>query len=249
MKKSVLSPVQSINKFLRTSITISLLFLTINVIHGQEYKYPIKPGTSQWENLNTHDDMMKVAQIPDTILSRLSTKDLIKTCINYPLALEFLAFSNYKLGYQKTFQNFNGYNQLINRKDVGKEFLSLILELDINMINNNSTLAGKGRFIYNVSLYELMITDYNILSTLNQRDLVILLKDLRNKLDLKNIYSEYFGSYGLYISAFAFSQILLQLNKLDSSTTDKSILLFANNMQLNGPEVLSKIIQIVDSIK
>lgn len=76
---------------------------------------------------------------------------------------------------------------------------------------------------------------------------MVLLKDIRNKLKLKTNYPVFFGDFGKYISTFALSRILLQMGKFDANT-DKNILLFANNMQLSGVEVLDEIILIVDKL-
>ena len=229
-------------------LLIGLIFLSTTFkLSAQSYDYPIKPGSDKWKRFKTHDEMIDSTQIPNSILSEMSTKNLIESCLNYPLALEFLAFPNYKVGYQSTFKKFSGYSELILRSDVGKIFLPYIHSLDINSIKNQSSQSDKGRFVYNSSLIELMITDSIVLSTLNQIELNNLLKELRKRLEIKIKYSEYYGNFGIYISAYSLSQVLMQMNIINT-TTDKDILLFAKEMQLLDPKVLNSIVYIVDTL-
>jgi hypothetical protein len=48
------------------------------------YDYPVKPGTAEWKALGSHVEMLKVCQIPDSNLTRMSTADLLETVLNYP---------------------------------------------------------------------------------------------------------------------------------------------------------------------
>lgn len=67
----------------------AVLTFAVVPLHAQKsngaYNYPIKPGTSEWKTLTSHDQMQRVCQIPDATLKSMSTTDLIETCLNYPL--------------------------------------------------------------------------------------------------------------------------------------------------------------------
>ncbi|MDR1102936.1 MAG: hypothetical protein LBL42_04170 [Tannerella sp.] len=51
------------------------------------WDYPVKPGTDGWIQLHSHDDMIDVCQIPEAVLSGLSTADLTDICLDYPYKL------------------------------------------------------------------------------------------------------------------------------------------------------------------
>lgn len=48
------------------------------------YDYPIKPGTTEWEKLVNAQEKISVCQIPPSILSTLTTEELVNTCLRYP---------------------------------------------------------------------------------------------------------------------------------------------------------------------
>lgn len=119
MRKVIFSYRYTITKFFYLIITTCISASALS----QPYNYSIKPGSQVWKSFNTHDEMIKAVQVPDSVLKRLSTKDLIQTCLSYPLAFDYLAFDNLKNGYERTFKNFNGFRELTSRNDAGKELL------------------------------------------------------------------------------------------------------------------------------
>ena len=80
----------------RTGIVIAVLLLLITVILPSNiqaqtldthdaYIYPINGGTPRWQAFTTHDEMLKACQIPEGILSTMSTSGLVETVLNYPI--------------------------------------------------------------------------------------------------------------------------------------------------------------------
>jgi len=55
------------------------------------YEYPVRPGSDEWLELKTHDEKLRVTQLPEDILKNLSTEDLLEVCMDYPLLID--AFS------------------------------------------------------------------------------------------------------------------------------------------------------------
>ncbi len=68
---------------------ITLLFLSISTFAQQQtntpYDFPVKPGSEQWAAFTTGQQMVDACQIPEDVLSQLSTEALAETCMNYPL--------------------------------------------------------------------------------------------------------------------------------------------------------------------
>jgi hypothetical protein len=67
--------------------------------------------------------MIDACQIPEDVLSGLSTADLTDICLNYPLLGDVLAFDNPNLGLGNLFGNFNGIRELYRRKEVSENLL------------------------------------------------------------------------------------------------------------------------------
>lgn len=84
------------------------------------YLYPILPGTKEWKELDSHQDMVRVCQIPDKILSELNDYNLLITVLQYPLFDDIYLFNNIDQGFKEMSSRFNGFSELSNRKNIQK---------------------------------------------------------------------------------------------------------------------------------
>ena len=60
-------------------------------ITDEAYTFPVKPGTDEWKALGSHDQMLAVCEIPENILTIMSTTALVETVLNYPLIGDWFA--------------------------------------------------------------------------------------------------------------------------------------------------------------
>lgn len=97
------------------------------------FDYPVQPGSSEWSNFSTHDEMLEACTIPDEILHNISTKDLVRLVLNYPLLNDYNAFSSEQQGLEILISNFNGLQELIARDD---GILELVKEYQRIPVNN-----------------------------------------------------------------------------------------------------------------
>lgn len=109
------------------TVTLSIVIMITVSLSAQEnsgvYDWPIKPGMPEWKELTTHAQMVGVLQIPENILSDISTEDLMQTCLNYPLFLDMFAFNSLQQGIENIISDFNGLRELLKRQDAGVELL------------------------------------------------------------------------------------------------------------------------------
>ncbi|RHJ90841.1 T9SS type A sorting domain-containing protein [Parabacteroides bouchesdurhonensis] len=114
-------------------LVLAGLFISI-WIQAQVYDFPVKPGSAMWNNFETHQQMLDACQIPENVLSKMSTEDLVTTCLNYPLSIDCFAYDNEVKGVQAVSQQFNGFRELLQRPDgVSK------LQAALTGIQQNST--------------------------------------------------------------------------------------------------------------
>ena len=85
-------------------IIITCCFFFVSCIKNNEpstidvyWDYPIKPGMEEWENLESHKAKVDACQVPDDILQNISTKELLKLCLNYPLLYDVFSFNDINL--------------------------------------------------------------------------------------------------------------------------------------------------------
>ena len=94
------------------------------------YEYPITPKKTpgQWKQLGNHYKKLEACQIPEDILSVMTTRQLLLTCIDYPLAKdeEALNRSDFTFDYFGTIVNkHNGLVELFKRPDFSEELAAL----------------------------------------------------------------------------------------------------------------------------
>jgi len=159
---------------------LSLSFICFSLL-AQESKpswdYPFKPGSEKWKELKSHQEMVAICQIPENIIHLLSTEDLINICLDYPLFFTLTAFNNMQEGYEQVSTEFNGFKELIQRKDFGKLMLKNYKSINTFDINNLSTDLSKGKFIFRIFYLELMLSQNNSLDNLDVAERKDLLKE------------------------------------------------------------------------
>lgn len=166
---------------MKSIISICLFVLLILDISGQEknkgYNWPIKPGMAEWKNIQTHEEMLTALQIPQAILTNMTTKELIITCLNYPLFSDIWAFNSFKTGIETALRNFNGFQELLTRKSSGKELINQYAKIKLEEHDNKKTFIEKGDFKLWVCKIEALLTQDKILDNIEKQDKELLLNE------------------------------------------------------------------------
>ena len=123
------------------------------------WDYPVIPGTKEWEKFTTYQQMVDACQIPEKTLSSLTTEDLMRICLRYPLLTDIFAFNSLNQGIDILFNNFNGIRELY-KKDPSNELLKHYSSMIQNMSFLNSEVPGleKGKFLIHVFTMEALLT-------------------------------------------------------------------------------------------
>jgi hypothetical protein len=87
------------------------------------YNYPLYPGMSEWEQLETIEEMIAACQIPKDILQKMSTQAVLQAIWEYPFLLEILHRHQYQMDFEEIFLQNNAYQELTTRKNAGLALL------------------------------------------------------------------------------------------------------------------------------
>ncbi len=79
-----------------------------------------------WETFNTVDEMKAACQIPDNLLSSLSTEKLVELCANYPLYGNYILYNDEAEGIKSVMSGFNGFSELQKRTDAAEAITNYI---------------------------------------------------------------------------------------------------------------------------
>ena len=132
-------------------LVLLIPFVTVAQPNELTWNYPVHPGTNNWEKLNSFSERLNAFNIPDSILTKMTTDNLVKTCLAYPWWILITSRDNNQAGYDYLKKVFNGFRELETRKDAGKELLKIYKEMNPGKRLELKTLIEKGRFSLNYS--------------------------------------------------------------------------------------------------
>ena len=226
-------------------IPVVLSAFTTLTLTAQEisdaYTFIIKPGSKEWNQLKTHEDMIRVCQIPEDTLTKLTTKALLETCLAYPLMPDAFVYNNMKEGFNKTYDKFNAYNELISRKDFASQLIKAYEMLNFKLLDSMQSDEEKGFFVIKISVAELFFGTSEFISQLhiinNKEILSILIDKLIDKVQFHNI----FGQIGIVSSSYAMINVLAVASDNELLKSDE-MNDFKTYMEFKNVEILDKII-------
>ena len=107
------------------------------------YDYPIVPGTQEWENLSTHEDMLNAVQVPEALLKEMSTEEVVTTVLENPMIIDIYAYETvgdgYKKGYDTLRKNLNCVEELANRPDAVKCLSKALQNMNARISKTNDS--------------------------------------------------------------------------------------------------------------
>ncbi len=233
-------------KHLNQKLLTVLLFtvLITSNIYCQVYNFPVKPGTNEWRQFQTHDEMIRHCQIPDSIISSMSTKDLLESYLNYPLIMDMFAYDNLKDGFDKTNNTLNCFQILLKREDIGKIIIEKYKVMKV-VIDINDTISAKvGDYTFKFSTIELFLSKDEILKKLNQSDKLVLLKDAMLKQEAKILHKNIHGSIGQLTNLYLTAKIMDYMGNSEWDLyvrNNNDVKNFIENMHMFRPELLEVI--------
>ncbi len=102
-----------------------------------KYEFPITVKSEEWNEL-TRDEKVKMCQIPEDILTSMSSEALLLTILDYPYIGDIVAFSTIEIGFDHICDEFNGFREFIARKDcpevVANQLSAALNDLDTDAL-------------------------------------------------------------------------------------------------------------------
>lgn len=162
---------------------------------SESYVYPVIPGTDEWKELQTHEEMLEVSQIPDDILCQMTTEALVQTVLDYPLSLDMLLFDTYKQGFKAVYGGFNGLRELVDRKDSGSELLKRYKAISVprNILSDEGSKA-----YFDLAWLEIILAQQEIRDTMSLEALRLLDSEVKQKSNERISMPDIYGSLKTY---------------------------------------------------
>ena len=192
--------------------------------YSDAYTYPTTPGGQEWSKFTSHDEMVAALQIPTTVLSNMSTAGLVESVLNYPMFMDVSAYNSPQQGIDRLYSQYKGLQVLFERSDAGIELLKKYQTMDPAAIGNDWTAVQKGAYSFSFWNIELLLAQYQILSQFTDAQLVSLISEMLHKYQVKQRFSDIYGSMHESSTAWLMGRALQQakyqafLNELESNT-------------------------------
>jgi len=228
----------------------SLLFLFVSFFYTVSaqnairiWDYPYKPGSEKWKSLKSHQEMVNICQIPEDVIHKLTTEELVKICLDYPLFFTLTAFNNMQEGFEQNKREFNGFLELFGRNDAGKELLKLYSEISPGEVMSKKSDLDKGNFKFRIFYLEILLAQNDLLSALSKEEQRVLLSECLDKTIEKNDAT--YSNFQLQTTYLIMARILLlnQFNEfLDKYRLNQSNYdWFIYSIKLTGSSLIKEI--------
>lgn len=138
-----------------------------------------------------------MSSIPDTILSKMSTCGLVKTCFSFPGFGFYTAFNNEQEVFESFLDTYDVYRELKKRDDFAEKMISNFAKIQVT----DSTNTLKFEYI------NLLFSGDDFLSALNNLEIKQLIVIAFDKVKAQNQHSEVFGVP--YSTCYVLSRLMI----------------------------------------
>lgn len=183
-----------------------------------KYVYPIRPGTPEWDHIETVKQRIDILQIPESVLATISTAGLLETCLEFPYLIEIFFGNHYQDGFEALLRLLNGFRVLFERSDLTDVLIEKYISLseEVKDVRIQSPI-NQGRFSLRHFVLEFMFVQDAVLNNLNMEQIDALILLTKERTQLKKYYSDIFGSHHALPSSLLYSKILVKNNLVTES--------------------------------
>ena len=179
---------------------------------ADSFQYPIQPKTAQWDALLSLQSRVDACQIPDNVLSEMSTEGLLATLLNYPLIMDIYAWNFVQHGFNRIKNEQKGFAELYSRGDLFMVALKRYEKMSLDCDGSYPPfIHGEGppAFIA-FATFEMVLLQDEFLDILDEDQTLQLFKDIFHKLEEKNTLTD--ESFSNWISYAILGKIMLKNN-------------------------------------
>ena len=153
--------------FLTLAIVLGNIFTFATPTEQEKNKLYVFPEKKEWKNLDTPQKRKKALQIPANVLSQISTEELLDVCFDYPYLLDFLFYDSYQQGLEALARQFNGFKELLGRKDIAAPLTKKCKTLANSIQATEKGTKESGMLSYKWKVFHLLAAQKDVKKQLN----------------------------------------------------------------------------------
>jgi hypothetical protein len=169
--------------------------------------------SKSWTYQTSYEEKLSDCQIPEKLLSEMTTEGLVSTCLNFPFLLDIYAFDNVQEGFDRITSNFNGFIELYKRDKAATVLLEHYRKIKSEHLNNPDLLDiryknMRGKFVIDLDNIELLLAQNEILLKLTDNEKILLAKECIQKHDEKCKNNDLFGIDNIHSTVLILGRLL-----------------------------------------
>jgi len=173
---------------------------------NKSWDYPVKIGTESWNQLKTEEERIAALQIPDDILAKLTSEEIVELCVSFPLFGYYTAYNTPQIGFVIMQSRFNIFEHLMNRSDVGQNLINAYKDADMKGFR---TLPYSNEFwTIKLDYLELVLSQESVLQNLTPDETLELMQEARKKFSEKIVDPAFSSLYGILFPVRMMANIL-----------------------------------------
>lgn len=149
------------------------------------WDYPVKPGSEKWKTFQSGMEMVQACQIPQNVISSLSTEELLLICLKFPLLFDIGAANFFSDGYAAYEKNFNGIREFYLRNDAAVVIFNYYKQIKLEDAKVYSSIF----FVFRISVVEYILSAPTVISKYSPEQRKEVSAELSSKLNLKKSQS------------------------------------------------------------
>jgi hypothetical protein len=155
-----------------------------------KYVYPVTPGMEEWQTAGDMEAVFKLIQLPDSVLSSISTLGLIDALVQAPLFSGFYLLSSSSVAidtWHRHYERFNSATELFRRDNAGKALIKYYQAISFDCIESSASDENfRSLDVYErIFGLEFLFTKQEILSKIGHQDKQTLVEALLSKYEQK----------------------------------------------------------------
>jgi len=190
-------------------------FLLRNEIKDK-YEFPDISEMNKWDRPNIIQERLDALQIPEAVLSKISTEGLLETCMEFPYLLDIFLYDNFQKGFEELQVEFNGFREILKRPDLAEVLIEKYFWM-IKDVTETKLLASsrKGKFSFQHFVLEYMIAQDVVLTNLNkEQEETLFLLALEYK-EIKNSNPDIFSGLNELPTYLLYAKKIMNDNLVD----------------------------------
>ena len=184
---------QSYMEKISLCLIVTLLSSGLFAQTSLRWNYPCKPGTECWNALTSVAERQSACQITGIDLKTLSTEELLLITMEHPFFRSYVLSDNPLRAIRSAVSPFNGYVELLDRKDAMLAFKNIYLTEDFEKLANMTDTVEIGNYTLQWVGVELLMASDTLLRQLSNPEKVEFLKQLVAKNRAREKFRTVFG--------------------------------------------------------